>query len=115
MKVNVIDVHGGDRIMLLLRWIFGAIGMPIYFIGLKYIPTSFGAIIVNISPIIVAILAFMFLKEKLTKIKVLTVLGAFFGVAIIVFGKESKSSEYGDLLFGIICSLTWWVMFSIVI
>ena len=89
--------------------------MPIYFIGLKYIPTSFGSIIFNINPIIVAVLAFMFLREKLTKIKILTVLGAFFGVAIIVFGKESKSPEYGDLLFGIICSLISWVMFSFVI
>ena len=113
LKVDIFDIHGNDRYMMVLRCILGGIGMPIYFIGLKYIPTSFGAIIVDINPIIIAILSFFLLQEELTKVKIFTVLGSFLGVAIFVLGKDSNSPEYNNYVFGIICSFIWWITLSI--
>ena len=45
LKINVLDVKPEQRFMLAARWLAGGIGMPIYFIGLKYIPASIGSLI----------------------------------------------------------------------
>ena len=107
LKLNVLDIQKNDRIMLAIRWLWGGIGMPTYFYGLKYIPTSVGALIFNINPIIVAIIAFTFLQEQFTKIKIITVFGAFLGVVLFVSGKDSKDPEHSDYFFGIM-----WASFS---
>ena len=84
LRLNVLDIHKNSRFVLFVRCIAGGISMPTYFYGLKYIPASVGALIFNISPIIVSIIAIVFLHERFTKIKILTVLGSFFGVALFV-------------------------------
>ena len=103
LRLNVLDVPKEDRINLFIRWMLGAIAMPTYSYGLKYIPATVAALIFNISPILVTILAIIFLHEQFTKIKILIVLGAFVGVILFLSGKDTKNPEHSNYFLGILC------------
>mgnify|MGYP001668079707 FL=1 len=66
-----------------LRGFFGMLGVLLYFIATKYLPTAEAAILQKSSPFFVVVFAAILLKEKVTKIDVISLLLAFVGVAII--------------------------------
>ena len=68
---------------LFLRGFFGMLGVLLYFIATKYLPTAEAAILQKSSPFFVMVFAAIFLKEKVSKIDVISLLIAFAGVAII--------------------------------
>lgn len=68
---------------LFLRGFFGMLGVLLYFIATKYLPTAEAAILQKSSPFFVMVFAAIFLKEKVTKIDIISLLIAFVGVAII--------------------------------
>ena len=68
---------------LFLRGFFGMLGVLLYFIATKYLPTAEAAILQKSSPFFVVVFAAILLKEKVTKIDVVSLLLAFVGVAII--------------------------------
>lgn len=51
-KADVVNVGSQGRKLLIARASIGAVGMPWYFIALKYLPMSKGSIIVNFAPLI---------------------------------------------------------------
>ena len=59
------------------------LGVLLYFIATKYLPTAEAAILQKSSPFFVVVFAAILLKEKVTKIDVISLLLAFVGVAII--------------------------------
>lgn len=105
LKVNVFDIKSGYKLTLLLRCILGGIGMPSYFTGLKYIPATKATLILNVSPLIVAIMAFYFLHEKITKLSILALIGSFIGVVLFSLHKSDSSDDFKYYYFGIfLCS-----------
>lgn len=68
---------------LFLRGFFGMLGVLLYFIATKYLPTAEAAILQKSSPFFVVVFAAILLKEKVTKIDVISLILAFVGVAII--------------------------------
>ena len=68
---------------LFLRGFFGMLGVLLYFIATKYLPTAEAAILQKSSPFFVVVFAAILLKEKVTKIDVISLILAFLGVAII--------------------------------
>ena len=106
-KVNVLNVKKGYRLLLFIRCITGTIGIPWFFIGLKYIPTSKAALITNSSPIFVAVAAYFVLKENITKSKIFGILGAFLGVFIFTYSQNSQDDgntyAIGIVLVSITC------------
>lgn len=68
---------------LFLRGFFGMLGVLFYFIATKYLPTAEAAILQKSSPFFVMIFAAIFLKEKISKIDIISLAIAFLGVAII--------------------------------
>lgn len=68
---------------LFFRGFFGMLGVLLYFIATKYLPTAEAAILQKSSPFFVMILAAIFLGEKINKIDIISLLVAFLGVAII--------------------------------
>ncbi|CAI2372250.1 unnamed protein product [Moneuplotes crassus] len=107
-RVNVLDVKKGYRALLAIRCIIGAIGMPCFFIAMKYIPLSLSTLIFNIHPLFVGILAYFILNENLTKLKILAVCGALVGVYLLTLHKsghdqQSKHYTLGICLVSITC------------
>ena len=101
MGVNVLDVKKDIRFKLFLRCLFGGIGMPCLFLGLKFIPASKATLIVNIHPMLVSIAAYFVLNEKLTKVKILGVIGAFIGVALFSHHKNLIPGEKDEYFIGV--------------
>ncbi|CAI2374477.1 unnamed protein product [Moneuplotes crassus] len=107
-KVNVFDIKKGFRLLLVFRSVVSVIGMPCYFIAVKYIPLSFATLIYNISPLLVGILSYLILKEQITSLKVISVVGAFTGIFILTFHKDEdyQAGQFymlGLILVGINC------------
>ncbi|CAI2373766.1 unnamed protein product [Moneuplotes crassus] len=107
-KVNIFDVKKELRLVLILRSTIGVCGMPCYFIAIKYIPLSLGTLIFNINPLIVGILSYLILKENITWLKVIALVGAFTGIFILTFHKDEdyQAGQFymlGLILVGINC------------
>lgn len=107
LRVNVLDIEAKERVMLLVRCLAGGIGMPVFFIGLKYIPASVGSLIYNISPLLVSVVAFVFLREQFSVAKLAAIVGAFAGVVLFLSGQHTTNREHKKFYFGVICSAVY--------
>lgn len=103
-RVNIFDVKKGYRTYLFIRSLLGGLGIPALFIGLKYIPAIKATLIYNIHPILVAVLAHFILKEQITKLKILAVIGSFIGVIFFTANKNDSvdNNQYYFLGIGLV-------------
>lgn len=93
--------------------VLGALNIPLnqllFYVSIKFTTAPNVALAYALSPIFILVIAFLFLKEKITISKVIGVLVAFVGIAIILFEKgASFKSEYflGNLL-ALVASICW--------
>lgn len=70
--------------LLTLRSIFGTFGMSFYVFSLSGLTMADGAMLNKMSPFFVIVFAALLLKEKVTKVKALALLGAFSGALFII-------------------------------
>lgn len=76
-------------------------------IGLQYLPAGLYSVIVYLQPVLVVLLAWAFLKESLTRIKVIGVLLGFFGVVMVSLdGISGKIAPIG-FVFALITAVAW--------
>ncbi|CAI2373084.1 unnamed protein product [Moneuplotes crassus] len=90
--VNVTKIPRKITTTVIFRILTGAVGMPCFFIAIKYIPTSQGAIITSLNPLIGTILAFFFLSENFPKRNIIFLMSACLGVILINLTKPSSST-----------------------
>ena len=94
---------------VIIYGIVGSAGVPAFYYGFKYIPSSIGVLIFYIHPVIVAILASFILSEVLTKQKLLVVFGSFGGAAILLLHKNIVPGDVDHYYFGaMLAFVTWW-------
>lgn len=97
-------VLGRDVIGMLrtkAAWVLGllnTVGFLCQFVGQQYTGASVAALLVNLSVVLAAAGGAVFLKERLGKVKVLGVVSAFAGTALIVTGGDPGSIAGGELL-----------------
>jgi drug/metabolite transporter (DMT)-like permease len=84
------------------------------FTGIKYTAASTAAVLINTNVMFIAILSFIFLKEKFTIKKTLGIILGFSGATIIVSKGyfQIGSNFFGDIL--ILLSAICWAVYSIV-
>lgn len=75
--------------------------MPIFFYGLKYIPASKATLIQNVHPLIVVVLAYVFLKEKITKTTIIALIGSFIGVVLLSMHETKGQYDTDNYAIGI--------------
>ena len=73
------------------RTLGGYLGMNLFFIGTMQVTLSVAAIINKLSPFVVMILAYFFLKEKITKYHIIALLLALFGSWLVINPQFSSS------------------------
>ncbi|WP_418512530.1 DMT family transporter [Corallibacter sp.] len=84
-----------DYLKLFLASIFGiALNMLTFFKGLEYTTPIHASVIMTVTPIVVLVLSSVFLKERITVLKILGIILGFFGA--IVLSLYGKSSQVGD-------------------
>ncbi len=74
---------GGKPLLLLFRGVAGFFSLVAFFYILAFIPLGQAALYNKISPIFVAIFAYIFLKEKLSNYAVFAVIVGFAGVVLV--------------------------------
>lgn len=76
-------------------------------IGLQYLPAGLYSVIVYLQPVLVVILAWAFLKEPLSRIKMIGVLLGFLGVVMVSLdGISGKIAPIG-FVFALITAVSW--------
>lgn len=73
-----------DFPLLLLRGTAGTIGLVANFYAIDYLILSDATILNKLAPFFVIIFSWLFLKERITKVQMLLVFGAFIGAAFVV-------------------------------
>lgn len=73
------------------RTLGGYLGMNLFFLGTMQVSLSAAAIINKLSPFVVMLLAYFFLKEKITKYHILALLLALFGSWLVIKPEFSSS------------------------
>lgn len=98
-----LNQKGGKFLLLFLRGFIGFLALYAYFYNIAHIPLSEAVVYNKISPIFVAIFAFIFLKEKLHRNIILSIIIAFIGVLFIAQPENGVFDKY-DIL-GILSGL----------
>ncbi len=78
-----ISPFGNDKRKLILRGLFGTASLTSFFYALHHVPLGSAITIVNIKPLIILLVAFFFLKEKVSLWQWLCFLLSFIGIAIV--------------------------------
>lgn len=84
-----------DYIKFFYAAVFGvAINMLFFFKGLQYTTPIHASVIVTITPIIILVLSAFFLKERVTRLKILGVVLGFCGAIVLtVYGKSASPGD----------------------
>lgn len=77
------------------------------FLGYKYTSISTAVLIYNMCPVYVMIMSPIFLKEKLDKISVVTIVGSFIGLCLLIGGDISVASGVKGMIFAFISGIAY--------
>ena len=91
-RTNYFIVPRGTRLILLIRMILGTISMLSFFTALELLPTNKTVVLSNLMPVMTAILAAIFLKEKMHCLEWIGVIVAFGGVVLVSLNAEGGST-----------------------
>jgi len=112
LKSQRLPLIGNNQKLLLLRALFGLIGMAFFFITIKEIPLGAAVSLQYTSPIFTAIFAVFFLKEKVYSIQWLLFLGAFLGV-VLLKGFDARI-DIVNLVIGIVGAISSGLVYVII-
>ena len=107
-KVNLFDLQSESKWKVITYGIIGSSGLPVFYYGFRYIPTSIGILIFYIHPLIVAIIASFVLNEILTKEKLLVALGSFAGAAVLLLHKNVTPGDVDHYYLGAMLAFYFW-------
>jgi drug/metabolite transporter (DMT)-like permease len=109
---NRIPLLGNNKKLLLLRAVAGVISLTLFFQSLNYLDVGTAVSLRYTSPIFAAILALVFLKEKIKPVQWLLFLIAFVGV-LFVKGFDTAINSVG-LLLAILSALFLGLIFVVI-
>ena len=81
------------RWILYMRCISGTVCFTAFVFSIKYLPLSIFFVILNICPFLMALLACLWLREMITVVEVICMLGAFGGILIVGLSRQAESGE----------------------
>jgi drug/metabolite transporter (DMT)-like permease len=79
-----VELAPPGRGILLLRGVWGFLGLSSYFYSLSLLPLSLAALLVHCAPIFVVIVGMTFLREKLSLIQGAAIIGAVAGLGLLL-------------------------------
>lgn len=86
----------------------GPVGMTSYLLAIKYIGSSYTAIISSLYPAVGALLSYLFLKEKMKPISIIGLLISILGIIILGYIPGGKVENVAlGFIFAIICVIGW--------
>ena len=93
-------------LVLILRSVFGTIGLVLNFYAISHISLADSSIIQKLSPFIIIILSYIFFKEEMTRFQVFAIIIAFVGIILIIKPSGNDIISMGALaaLSGALCA-----------
>ena len=93
-------------LVLILRSVFGTIGLVLNFYAISHISLADSSIIQKLSPFIIIILSYIFFKEEMTKFQFFAIIIAFVGIILIIKPSGNDIISMGALaaLSGALCA-----------
>jgi drug/metabolite transporter (DMT)-like permease len=90
-KTYLVDKIERDLLTpLIIRVVSGVASFLCLYYAIKYLPIFLVSLILNTSPIFTSFLAFLFLKEKVSKMEVFALFFAFFGVYVLISSSKTQ-------------------------
>ena len=91
-KSYLVDRVERDMITpLIIRVITGVMSFLCLYYAIKYLPIFLVSLILNTSPIFTSLLAFIFLRERVSKAEMFSLFMAFFGVYLLISSSKQES------------------------
>ena len=87
------NIDKSNMMILATRCVSGSITFLCFVVAIEYLPLSIFFVMMNATPFFIALLACVWLKEKITLVEVFTMLGAFGGIILVGLSKTSASSD----------------------
>jgi len=106
------NILGTNRSLLMMRGIFGTIGLYCYFVILQEIPLATASTLIYFTPLFTSLVGVFLLKEKMSTIQWILLFIAFFGI-ILIQGFDSRINIF-YLLIGLGGSLCAALAYSII-
>ena len=106
------NILGTNRSLLMMRGIFGTIGLYCYFVILQEIPLAPASTLIYFTPLFTSLVGVFLLREKMSIIQWILLLIAFFGI-ILIQGFDSRVNIF-YLLIGLGGSLCAAFAYSII-
>ena len=106
------NILGTNRSLLMMRGIFGTIGLYCYFVILQEIPLATASTLIYFTPLFTSLVGVFLLREKMSIIQWVLLLIAFFGI-ILIQGFDSRVNIF-YLLIGLGGSLCAAFAYSII-
>lgn len=106
------NIFGTNRSLLMMRGIFGTIGLYCYFVILQEIPLATASTLIYFTPLFTSLVGVFLLREKMSIIQWILLLIAFFGI-ILIQGFDSRVNIF-YLLIGLGGSLCAAFAYSII-
>ena len=82
-----------EWVPLILRGIVGAIAHILISIALKNVPLTLYSILYNTLPFIIAIIVFIWLRERISKFEFVAMCFCFGGIILVILFAEEKETE----------------------
>ncbi|MGE7601573.1 DMT family transporter [Peribacillus sp. NPDC097675] len=76
-------------------------------IGLQYLPSGLFSVIVYLQPVLVVLIAWMWLKETLSAIKIVGLMIGFLGVVLVCLDGMNGNISYIGILLALITAIGW--------
>lgn len=90
---------------LIFRSVFGTAGIVFNYYALEHLLLADAAIVFRLSTILVLILSFLFLKERLTKHHIIPIITGFLGLLFVIRPSfQSNLFDYSIALLGVLCA-----------
>ena len=91
------NILGTNRSLLMMRGIFGTIGLYCYFVILQEIPLATASTLIYFTPLFTSLVGVFLLREKMSMIQWILLLIAFFGI-ILIQGFDSRVNIFYSLI-----------------
>ncbi|TDO73010.1 putative membrane protein [Halanaerobium saccharolyticum] len=112
VKKSGSSLTGNNKKLLILRSIFGVLGIAAYFYALANIKLSDAVILNKMSPFFVMVFAALFLKEKITKKQLIALVTAALGAILVI--RPGFDSNIIPALIALMSSLFAGIAYTIV-
>lgn len=91
LGVDLLDISPWQALVLIFRCLAGAIGMNLFFMSIKYLPTSIAFMVFNINPLFVSFFACCILSESVRYVNAFCCMLALSGVSLVAYGRKDEN------------------------